>query len=159
MRASRRLRVIATERDIADSRATVVLGVDLGTSALKVVALSDEGAVLARAAREYPTHRPRARAAEQIPGDWCGACDGALERTRRRSPASWAGLGLSAMLPTLVELDDDGQPLGPAITWEDARAEPEAEAFSTRSEPGLYGLTGQRLDGRYLLPMHARLRR
>jgi sugar (pentulose or hexulose) kinase len=64
------------------------------------------------------------------------------------------------MLPTLVELDGDGVPLSPAITWEDARAEADAEAFlDAVGADEVYRITGQRLDGRYLAPMHARLRR
>jgi xylulokinase len=140
---------------------TTFLGVDLGTSALKVVAVSADGALQGAARREYPTHRPESAAAEQDPHDWWSALDGALnDLARDVPPASWAGLGLSAMLPTLVELDDDGTPLPPAITWEDGRAEPEADAFlHAVGAAEVYRITGQRLDGRYLAPMHARLRR
>ncbi len=66
----------------------------------------------------------------------------------------WAGIGLSAMIPTLVLADADGAPIGPAITWEDDRADPDGERF--RAEAGgdaLYRATGQWVDGRYLLPM------
>ena len=48
----------------------VYLGLDLGTSGLKAVALSPSGAVLARAAAAYPTRRPAAGACEQDPADW-----------------------------------------------------------------------------------------
>jgi sugar (pentulose or hexulose) kinase len=62
------------------------------------------------------------------------------------------------MIPTLVVLDGAGCPVGPAITWEDARAEVEgarlSEAVGARR---LYELTGQRVDGRYLLPMVSRV--
>src|SRR4051794_30630651 len=58
------------------------------------------------------------------------------------------------MIPTLVTLDDRGEPNGPAITWEDARAEAEGEEFRTADgADDLYGRTGQWVDGRYLLPM------
>ncbi|GAY18312.1 FGGY-family carbohydrate kinase [Mycobacterium sp. shizuoka-1] len=139
----------------------VILGVDLGTSAVKVVAVGDDGAVVAAARCGYPTHRPEAQAAEQDPQDWWRAVRTAGERIAAAvDPRRWRGIGLSGMLPTLVELDADGSPTGPAITWEDARAE--EQATDLRDEFGdaaLYRITGQRVDGRYLAPMHARLRK
>ena len=139
----------------------VVLGVDLGTSAIKVVALDEAGAVLGVARRAYPTTRPEPGAAEQDPNNWFAAFEEALtELALTVRPESWAGMGLSAMLPTLVEADEQGRPLTPAITWEDARAEPEAEALCAAvGADTLYRITGQRVDGRYLAPMHARMAR
>lgn len=138
----------------------VAVGIDLGTSSVKVTALSPDGTVLARARRGYPTRRPQPGAAEQLPGDWISAIVGALKELGTTVlPARWETIGLSAMLPTLVALDGDRQPLGAAITWEDGRAEAEAEVFLHGQEAGLYERTGQRVDGRYLLPMFMRLRR
>ncbi|AQT80457.1 hypothetical protein B1R94_16060 [Mycolicibacterium litorale] len=139
----------------------VVLGVDLGTSAIKVVAVGEDGAVVAGARCGYPTSRPEPEAAEQNPRDWWHALGAAVDRVAAvAEPRRWRGIGLSAMLPTLVELDAEGAPTGPAITWEDARAE--EQATDLRDEFGdeaLYRITGQRVDGRYLAPMHARLRK
>jgi sugar (pentulose or hexulose) kinase len=60
------------------------------------------------------------------------------------------------MIPTLVTADASGGSTGPAITWEDARSE--AQANQLLEQVGdLYTVTGQRVDGRYLLPMMARL--
>jgi sugar (pentulose or hexulose) kinase len=137
----------------------VVLGVDLGTSAVKAVALAEDGAVLGGARRAYPTARPEPGAAQQDPQDWFAALLAALtDLARDIPPESWSAMGLSAMLPTLVEADERGHPLAPAITWEDARAEPEAEALCAAvGADALYRVTGQRVDGRYLAPMHTRL--
>ncbi len=139
----------------------VVLGVDLGTSAIKAVALDEDGAVLSGARRAYPTARPEPGAAQQDPQDWFAAFEAALtDLARAVPPESWSAMGLSAMLPTLVEADEQGRPLRPAITWEDARAEPEAEALiAAVGADTLYRVTGQRVDGRYLAAMHARLAR
>jgi xylulokinase len=138
---------------------SVVVGVDLGTSAIKVVAVGEDGAVRAVARRQYPTARPEPGAAEQDPGDWFAALAAALDELARAVPtATWVGMGLSAMLPTLVECDGENRPLAPAITWEDARAEPEAAVFCAAvGEDAVYRITGQRVDGRYLAPMHARM--
>jgi xylulokinase len=56
-------------QDVGD----VYIGLDLGTSGLKAVALAASGAILARASAAYPTHRPAAGAYEQDPGDWLRA--------------------------------------------------------------------------------------
>jgi xylulokinase len=87
----------------------------------------------------------------------------------------WRAVGLSAMLPTLVLTDGAGaaatpggigapssrgslEPLGPAITWEDGRAEAEGSAFREGfGGDALYRRTGQWVDGRYLVPMALRL--
>ena len=64
------------------------------------------------------------------------------------------------MIPTLVLTDDAGEPVAPAITWEDGRAEPEGDALRAALDgERLYALTGQWVDGRYLLPMYQRLAR
>ncbi len=140
---------------------SVVVGVDLGTSALKAVAVGEDGVVLAVARSEYPTARPEPGAAEQDPQLWFAALEAALTDLSHMVPAdSWSGMGLSAMLPTLVECDQHGGPLAPAITWEDARAEPEASALRKAfGDETLYRITGQRVDGRYLGPMHMRMHR
>ncbi len=137
------------------------LGVDLGTSALKVVAVGPDGAVHATARRGYPTHHPEPLAAEQNPQDWWDALEAALgEVAEAVAPSRWAGIGLSAMLPTLVALDGAGHPTGPAVTWEDGRAEPDAARLrDALGDDHLYQVTGQRVDGRYLIPMHRRLER
>lgn len=63
------------------------------------------------------------------------------------------------MLPTLVLTDACGSPTGPAVTWEDARAEEYASELRDGFGPDeLYRLTGQWVDGRYLIPMARRLR-
>lgn len=139
----------------------VLVGVDLGTSGLKAVARSLTGDLLATASAAYPTQRPEPGAAEQDPAGWLAALTVAVRDLAIVVPTGrWLGLGLSAMIPTLVTIDRDGVPIGPALTWEDARAEDEGEAFRERvGAEALYRSTGQWVDGRYLLPMLLRLAR
>jgi xylulokinase len=142
------------------------VGLDLGTSGLKAVAADGEGDLIAFAGAGYPTSRPAPGAAEQDPADWIAAVRTALAALAADAPPSrWRAIGLSGMIPTLVTTDAHGEPTGPAITWEDSRAEIEADRLRTQisldSErdggEALYRLTGQWVDGRYLLPMFARL--
>ena len=144
-------------QDVGD----VYLGLDLGTSGLKAVALATSGAILARASAAYPTHRPAAGAYEQDPGDWLLAVKQVMARLGETVPVGrWRAIGLSGMLPTLVTLGPDGQPTGPAVTWQDARADDLGDEFRERCGGAeLYRLTGQWVDGRYLLPMFGRITR
>lgn len=136
----------------------VTIGLDLGTSGLKVVALDETGQVIARAAREYGTARPVPGAAEQSPTDWMTAILTTLDDVAATVPPSqWMAMGLSAMLPTLVLLDGRYSPIGPAITWQDTRADAHGnEMRDTYGREALYLRTGQIVDGRYLLPMASR---
>jgi len=138
----------------------LTVGLDLGTSRLKGVVTDDAGRVVAAVAEPYPTVRPSPGAAEQDPADWERAVDAVLRRlSETTSAAAWSGIGLSGMIPTLVTLDAAGRPVGPALTWEDARALSEGDAFRSRvGADDLYRATGQWVDGRYLLPMFARIR-
>jgi xylulokinase len=143
-----------------DSR-DVYVGLDLGTSGLKAVALAATGAILACASAAYPTHQPAAGAYEQDPGDWLRAVQQVMTHLGEVIPAQrWRAIGLSGMIPTLVTLDLHDQPNGSAITWQDSRADDLGDAFRERCGPAeLYRLTGQWVDGRYLLPMFGRIAR
>ena len=135
------------------------IGLDLGTSGLKGVTLFEDGTVGARVQVAYRTNRPVPRAAEQDPGEWMEATRAVIAGLAREvDPLRWSGIGLSGMLPTLVTLDPSMRPNGSAITWEDGRAEPQGTRLRERlGADELYRMTGQWLDGRYLLPMFQRI--
>ncbi len=135
----------------------VFVGLDLGTSGLKAVALGADGDVIARADARYPTESPAAGAYEQDPRAWARACIEALATVSAAvgESGSIRALGLSAMIPTLVVADRQARPLAPAITWQDSRAESHGARLSDGAGADeIYRLTGQWLDGRYLLPMY-----
>lgn len=105
---------------------TAFVGVDIGTSGLKVTVVGATGSVLARASASYPSSYPRADWAEQDPQAWVDALRDALrsiEPTIRRQVIAIAAVG---HVPTAVLVDDHGHPLRPAITWQDSRARHEA---------------------------------
>jgi sugar (pentulose or hexulose) kinase len=137
------------------------VGLDLGSSSLKGVALAADGTILARAQASYPTARPEHGRAEQDPHDWIAATVAVVTELAAAVPSErWEAIGLAGMVPTLVLADAEGEPIGPAITWQDDRAQAEGDAF--RAEHGadpLYARTGQWVDGRYLLPMFRWVRR
>ena len=140
----------------------LVLGIDLGTSAVKMAAIDSAGDVAASASRSFATMAQVRGAAEQEPADWISAvadCCSDLRAALAASEADWSAaivaIGLAGQLPTLV-CGVSEEPLGPAITWQDARADAwAAEELSHEVRRQLYERTGMPIDGRYLGPMFA----
>jgi xylulokinase len=139
----------------------LTLGIDLGTSAVKVVALGMNDAVMAEGAAGFATDSTLPRQAEQHTADWLRAASRAMHALAADLKGSlgteWteqvAAIGLTGQLPTLVCLDD-AKPLGAAITWKDGRADAWASTrVDTARRTLMYGRTGMPIDGRYLAPM------
>ena len=131
-----------------------VLGIDLGTSAIKLVAVSHKGRVLASAREPYPTIATTAGQAEQNCHDWLKALRAAARRLRARlAHTRVESIALTGQMPTLVVLSKQ-KPVGSAITWQDSRAD---EWVKNRVDADLrlhiYRTTGILIDGRYLAPM------
>jgi xylulokinase len=141
------------------ARPGVCIGLDLGTSGLKAVAVDGFGQVVAAGRASYPTSMQGTGAAEQSPRHWLAALwQASRQLAAQVSPGRWRAIGLSAMMPTLVTTGSDGQPNGPAVTWQDSRAEERGRRLRDACGPDrLYLATGQWVDGRYLVPMFARL--
>ena len=119
----------------------VLVGIDVGTSGVKALALSPTGEVLARAEREYPLSTPQPGWAEQDPEDWWAATLAALDELGVE-PAS---IGLSGQMHGLVVLDGEGRVLRPAILWNDQRTAAECEEIEERiGLDRLIELTGNR---------------
>ena len=145
---------------MAESPASLALGIDLGTSAVKVAVLTAEGAVAGSGSAPFATFSELPGQAEQDPADWLDALGRAIaalgeELTPR--VADWrtriAAIGLAGQLPTLVCLGAGG-PVGRAITWKDGRADSFASrAITSPERRALYRQTGMLVDGRYLGPM------
>ena len=118
-----------------------LVGLDVGTSGVKALALSRTGDVLARAERPYALSTPRPGWAEQAPEDWWHAAEAALADLG----AGAASIGLSGQMHGLVVLGDDGEPLRPAILWNDQRTAAECREIEERvGLERLIGLTGNR---------------
>lgn len=117
---------------------SLVLGLDLGTSGLKAVALNAAGQKVAEARVSYPLHTPRPGWTEQDPLDWAQAAREALRNLREQiGQADVVGIGLSGQMHGAVFLDKTGSPLGPAPLWNDQRTALEVaqiEAAIPRSE-------------------------
>ena len=101
----------------------VLLGADLGTSGLKLVALDLAGAVVAEAEAGYAVDSPAPDRAEGDVGAWRRALDDTLaELAPRLGGARVGALGLSGQMHGAVLVDGAGAPLRPALLWPDRRA-------------------------------------
>ena len=135
---------------------TALVGLDVGTSGLKALALSPTGEILARAERPYPLATPRPGWAEQEPEDWFAAAEGALAELGVE-PTS---LGLSGQMHGLVALDAEERVLRPAILWNDGRTAAECAEIEERIGLGrLIELTGNRALTGFTAPKLLWLRR
>jgi len=119
----------------------VLVGLDVGTTGVKAVAVSETGEVLARAEEEYALSTPRPGWAEQDPEDWWRASELALARLGVEA----AGIGLSGQMHGLVCLDEQDRVLRPAILWNDQRTAAECVEIEERvGLERLIRLTGNR---------------
>ena len=105
------------------------LGIDVGTSGLKALAVDASGKTAARALVEYDMTAPRPGWAEQDPGLWWSALKkaiGALKK-KARLDASLAGIGLTGQMHSSVFLDQGFKVIRPAMLWCDQRPAQECE--------------------------------
>ncbi|ERG64268.1 hypothetical protein L332_07355 [Agrococcus pavilionensis RW1] len=110
---------------------TVHLGIDLGTSSVKCVLLSESGEVTAASQVAYGIDRPHPGWAEQDPELWWSATVDAVREVLVRGGALPSSIGLSGQMHGIVLLDERGLPVRPAIIWPDARTRAEAELWRT----------------------------
>jgi xylulokinase len=120
-----------------------VVGVDVGTSAVKAVAVGLDGRVLGRHEAAYPLAVPRPGWAEQDPEDWWRATQKALAAVSEG--AEVVGIGLSGQMHGLVALDGADRVIRPAILWNDQRTAAECQEITAQiGESRLIRLTGNR---------------
>lgn len=104
------------------------IGVDLGTSAVKLLLMDETGAIKKVVSREYPLLFPHPGWSEQNPSEWIQATfDGIRELTKECNASSVAGIGVGGQMHGLVVLDKDDNVLRPAILWNDGRTSEETD--------------------------------
>lgn len=115
---------------------TTVLGIDLGTSSVKVVLAGPDGAVRARASVAYPVERPHPGWAETDPEAWWRSVGEAVGRLR--TDPGWSApsaVGLSGQMHGVVLCTGSGAPVRPALLWCDNRATAEVERYRALPAP------------------------
>ena len=120
------------------------LGIDLGTSEVKVVLVDDAQRVVGQAHAAVPISRPQPLWSEQSPHDWWTATVAALAQLRAAHPNEYAatrGLGLSGHMHGATLLDANDAVLRPAILWNDGRSHAQCAELERRA-PDSRRITG-----------------
>lgn len=139
--------------------AEVMVGLDVGTSAVKGLAIDPAGAILARAEEGYPLLTPRPGWSEQDPEQWWLGTQAVMGQLADRAGPP-AAIGLSGQMHGLVALDGRGRVLRPAILWNDQRTGAQcAEIEATIGLERLIALTGNRALPGFTAPKLLWLRR
>ena len=98
------------------------IGIDLGTSAVKLLLMDGEGEIKNIVSREYPLEFPQPGWSQQAPEDWKKAVlEGVPELLRGFDASQVAGIGAGGQMHGLVVLDKDDNVIRPAILWNDGR--------------------------------------
>lgn len=107
-----------------------LVGIDVGTTALKAILIDESGRRLDAFTRPYPMARPAPGHAEQDPRDWMAALLAALAQfAAGHDLTGLRGIGICSQVNTHVFTDETGAPLLPAIVWQDSRSAPDAAAL------------------------------
>jgi xylulokinase len=129
---------------------TVALGLDLGTSGVRVLAVNDKGKVIAEVNKHYPLLTPQPGWTEQNPSDWAKQSLLALkDMVKKVKGHTIVGLGLSGQMHGMTPLDAKGEVVRPAILWNDQRtgdavkmmekAVPKKEFIQSTGNPAITG--------------------
>jgi xylulokinase len=137
----------------------VFLGIDIGTSGTKTLAINEKGAILASAVETYPCHFPKPLWSEQDPEDWWQATIRSVRKTVAKAkikPAAVRSIGLSGQMHGSVFLDKDNKVIRRAILWNDQRTAAECAEIEQRvggranliklvANPALTGFTAPKI--------------
>ncbi len=102
------------------------IGIDLGTSAVKLLLMDEMGTIQKVVSKEYPLFFPETGWSEQNPEDWYQqSLEGLMELVAEADKSQVAGIGFGGQMHGLVALDKEDRVIRPAILWNDGRAEEE----------------------------------
>ncbi|MCB6177824.1 xylulokinase [Rhodobacter sp. Har01] len=102
------------------------IGLDLGTSGLKGVLMTEGQQVLAEATAPLTVQRPAEGWSEQSPADWIAAAEAVLDGLAAHGLGAVRGIGLSGQMHGATLLDKADEVLRPCILWNDTRSHQEA---------------------------------
>jgi xylulokinase len=104
------------------------IGVDLGTSAVKLILMDENGKIAGVVSKEYPISFPKQGWSEQNPYDWYDkSVEGIRELVSANPGIEIEGISFGGQMHGLVVLDKDDKVIRPAILWNDGRTEKECE--------------------------------
>ncbi|MEM9840976.1 MAG: xylulokinase, partial [Pseudomonadota bacterium] len=124
-------------------RPKMYLGIDIGTSAIKCIAVDEHGKTQEQTNAALSVQRPLPLYSEQNPADWWAATNKAVADISPSIRRSIKAIGLSGQMHGATVIGQDGSALRPAILWNDGRSLAECEELET-AVPDLWDITGNR---------------
>jgi xylulokinase len=115
---------------------SMYLGIDIGTSGTKTIAINERGKILAHAMATYPCYHPKPMWSEQDPDDWWNATVKtvrAVVKNAKLKPADVRAIGLSGQMHGSVFLDKQNRIIRRALLWNDQRTAAECEEIERRA--------------------------
>lgn len=107
-----------------------LLGIDLGTSSVKVIVLDTQGRMLSISKASYTVMAPRPGWSESDPNEWWSAVVSAVQTSMAQVPRTEiTAIGLSGQMHGVVLTNEEGLPQRPAMLWADTRAQAELERY------------------------------
>ncbi len=104
------------------------IGIDLGTSSVKLLLMDDNGHIVDTVSRDYPISYPRSGWSEQEPEDWYNETIAGISKLITGIDKSQvAGISFGGQMHGLVILDENDQVIRPAILWNDGRSEEQCD--------------------------------
>ena len=124
------------------------IGIDLGTSSVKILLMAKDGRIVDEVTQEYPVYYPKTNWAEQIPEDWWQGTLNALKlliANNQDIKSEIKGIGFSGQMHGMVALNASGEVLTPAIIWCDQRTSEECDEITKHfGQEGLSDLVGNK---------------
>ena len=115
---------------------SVYLGIDIGTSGTKTLAVREDGTILASSTIDYPLYSPKPGWSEQDPEDWWQATVSGVQQVLAKGkidPADVKGIGLSGQMHGSVFLDKEQRVIRRALLWNDQRTAAECEEIESKA--------------------------
>jgi xylulokinase len=115
---------------------SISIGIDVGTSGTKALAINHAGKILAQATAGYPLHHPKPLWSEQDPEDWWQATIKVVREVMKKAklkPADVKAIGLSGQMHGSVFLDKHDKVIRRALLWNDQRTEAECAEIEKRA--------------------------
>lgn len=106
---------------------TGFIGVDLGTSAVKLILMDEDGRIAKIVSKEYPISFPQPGWSEQNPYDWYEQSIEGIKELVKGSDLEIRGISFGGQMHGLVVLDESDQVIRPAILWNDGRTAKECD--------------------------------
>jgi xylulokinase len=114
---------------------TTLLGLDVGTTGVRCLAIDEHGTLVASTSEDYPLLSPRPGWSEQRPEDWWAATCGVIAQVSKAVRGDIKGIGLAGQMHGAVFLDDTDEVIRPAILWNDQRTQAQCDYITQRVGP------------------------